>query len=70
MSTPVKNETVTATVAPEKNKQLAATVPSTYHAAFDALHWDRRVKVADLVREALDDYVAKHNINVSGAKPE
>lgn len=60
MSTPAKVEAV-----PAKSKQLATTVPAEFYAAIDAHHWDKRVKVSDIVREALEDYAAKHGIDVS-----
>lgn len=67
MSTP-KNEVVTETVpaVKEKGRQLATTVPAPYYAAIDGHHWDARKSLSEIVREALDDYVAKHGINVSG----
>lgn len=67
-----KNESVTATVvaadAP-KNKQLSASVPAVFYAAFDNLHWAEKRSVGDIVREALSEYAEKHGVDVSGEIP-
>ena len=65
MSTPANVPTVNVSVK-EKGKQLATTVPVAFYEAIDAHHWEKRTKVSDIVREALEDYVAKHGIDVSG----
>lgn len=65
MSTPSSTPTQVEAV-PAKAKQLATTVPAEFYAAIEAHHWDKRVKVSDIVREALEDYVAKHGIDVAG----
>jgi len=52
-----------------RGKQLAATVPVEYWQAFDAHHWDARKALPAIVREALDDYAAKHGIDTSGEQP-
>ena len=65
MSTPANTPAV-APVEKTKGKQLATTVPQAFYEAIDAIHWEKRVKVSDIVREALEDYVLKNGVDVSG----
>lgn len=54
---------------PRKSKQVSATVPAEY---FDGLvdhQWTARKKVTDIVREALDAYVADKGIKIDGSAP-
>jgi len=53
-----------ASVAPvkvdRKGKQLSATVTPEFFEEVDALHWDLRISTTDLVRTAVEEFVAKH----------
>ena len=63
------SENANTPVVKEATKQLATTVPAAFHAAFDAHHWDVRLKVSDIVRIALEEYAAKNGIDVTGKAP-
>ena len=43
-----------------KGKQLSATVTPEFFAAFTDLKWDLRKDVPAMLREAAEDYLAKH----------
>lgn len=44
-----------------KRVQVATTVDAETHAALTAIRWDRKIdKFSDVVREAVEEYVAKH----------
>lgn len=48
-------------VKPErKGKQLGATVSPEFYAEFTDLQWDLRKPVTDLVRQAVEEFAAKH----------
>jgi len=71
-----KTQTESSTVAPDaeapapvvaapaagerKGKQLSATVTPEFFAAFTDLKWDLRKDVPAMLREAAEDYLAKH----------
>lgn len=51
-----------------KGKQLSATVSEEFFAAFTDLKWDIRKEVPEMVREAAEDYFAKHSPKAPGAE--
>ena len=71
-----KTETVetapAATEAPaevRKSKQVSATVPAEYFDGLVDFQWTNRIKVTDIVRKALDEFVANNGIKVDGSAP-
>lgn len=50
-----------------KAKQVSTTIPAEYHEALENYRWDPKVKLTmtELVRTALDEFAAKHGIQVS-----
>ena len=66
-------ETAAVTEAPaaevRKSKQVSCTVPAEYFDGLEDYHWTNRTKVTDIVREALDEFVAKHGIKIDGSAP-
>jgi len=51
-----------------KGKQLSATVTPEFFAAFTDLKWDLRKDVPAMLREAAEDYLAKHKAPAPTAK--
>lgn len=51
-----------------KGKQLSATVSEEFFAEFTDLKWDLRKDVPAMLREAAEDYVAKHKPAAPAAK--
>jgi hypothetical protein len=58
-----------ATAAPRKSAQVSTTVSAEYFDGLEDHRWTARKKMTEIVREALDDYVAKHGVKVDGSAP-
>ena len=52
-----------------KSKQVSATVPAEYYDGLVDHMWTKRIKVTDIVREALDAYVAANDVKIDGSAP-
>lgn len=74
MATNDKNTTTTPapakTEAPRKSSQVSTTVSPEYFDGLEDYRWTVRKKMTEVVKEALDDYVAKHEIKVDGTAPK
>lgn len=51
-----------------KGKQLSATVTPEFYAAFNDLQWDLRKSPTDLLRQAAEEFLAKHKPEAPAAK--
>lgn len=45
-----------------KGKQISATVTPEFFEELDALHWELRMNLTDLVRTAVEEFAAKHKV--------
>jgi len=64
-------ETAAPVVDPKrKGQQVSATVPAEYFDGLEDHRWTARKTMPQIVREALDDYVAKHSLKVDGTAPK
>lgn len=52
-----------------KSSQVSTTVDADYFDALEDHRWTVRKKMTEIVKEALDDYTAKHKIQVKPAAP-
>lgn len=62
-------ETEKVETAARKSKQVSTTVSAEYFDGLEDYHWTNRIKVTDIVRLALDEFVEKHGIKVDGSAP-
>ena len=60
-------ETPAPAAVERKGKQLSATVTPEFFAAFTDLKWDLRKDVPAMLREAAEEYLAKHKASKSEA---
>lgn len=59
----------TEAVETAKGKQLSTTVSADFHEALIDFGWKNRLRPNELVRAALEEYAAAHNIQISGVAP-
>ena len=50
----------------KQSYQVSTTLPADYWEALEDHRWSERKKMTEVVRTALDDYVAKHGIKIEG----
>ncbi len=55
-----------ATPKVRKSAQVSTTVPGEVFDALEDHRWEARKKMTEIVFEAVQDYMAKHNIVVKG----
>lgn len=67
LSTPAD---ASANAAVRKSTQVSTTVSADYFDGLEDYRWTVRKKMTEIVKEALDDYVAKNSINVDGTAPK
>lgn len=49
------------------SKQVSTTVPGDVYSALEDHRWTARKKMTEVVAEAIQDYLVKHNIQVQGS---
>jgi len=70
VETPAVDVAEVATAAPaRKSKQVSCTVPAEYFDGLEDYFWTNRIKVTDIVRKALDQFVAENGIKIDGSAP-
>lgn len=70
--TEVSTENPPAVAAPvaRKSSQVSTTVSAEYFDGLEDYRWTARKKMTEIVKEALDEYVAKNGIKVDGSAPK
>lgn len=59
-----------ASAAVRKSSQVSTTVSAEYFDGLEDYRWTARKKMTEIVKEALDEYVAKNGIKVDGSAPK
>lgn len=68
--TPSVDAPVASAPTARKSSQVGTTVSAEYFDGLEDYRWTARKKMTEIVKEALDEYVAKNGIKVDGSAPK